>query len=64
MDIAEARGFIHNRFQELAEGEWWHQDNEETYQELFNVLTAYMKPVLAVSILQAAFWAAADEYGD
>lgn len=64
MDITEAKAFIHNRFQELGEGEWWHQGNEETFQELFNVLEPYMSPELAVRCLAAAFWAAANEYGD
>lgn len=64
MDMEEARAFIHNRFQELGEGEWWHQGNEETFQELLNVLTPYVRPDVAVGVLSAAFWAAAGEYGD
>lgn len=63
MELEEARQFVKNRFSDLGEREWWHQGNEETFQELLNMLEPYMSPELAVRVLAAAFWAAADEYG-
>lgn len=62
--MEEARQFVHNRFNDLGVGEWWHQGNEETFQELLTILEPYMSPELAVRVLSTAFWAAADEYGD
>lgn len=63
MDIDEARRFVKNRFSDEPR-EWWHEGNEETFQELLNILTPYMSPELAARTLATAFWTAADEYGD
>lgn len=63
MNAEEARKLIRHRFSEFQDTEWWHQSNEQTFQELFNILEPYMRPELAVSVLSTAFWTAADEYG-
>jgi hypothetical protein len=64
MTIEEARQFVHNRLSAVSEGEWFHQGNEETYQQLLNLMEPYMPLNLACSVLSAAFWAAANEHGN
>lgn len=55
---------IERRFDEFNTDGWWHQDNGETYSELYRTMVvAGIAPDTALKWLEMAYAAAADEYG-
>ena len=67
LTLERARLIVYNRFDRryaTDEDAWWHQSNRGTYLMLFDRLCTVLSVEAALEVLEIAYSAAANEYGD